>query len=55
MIKWSVDVVKGLSNEKSNAKKIKGRQSRKGKNYGSFRILDKETGYKIAIDNKGSR
>ena len=38
--------------KKQTPKKIKGRQSRKGKNYGSFRILDKETGYKIAIDNK---
>lgn len=40
---------------KSNTKKIKGRQSRKGKEYGSFGIVDKETGYKITTINKGSR
>ena len=37
---------------KTNTKKLKGRQSRKGKEYGSFRILDKETGYKLQLSIK---
>ena len=40
---------------KSNTKKLRDGNPGKEKSYGSFGIVDKETGCKIAINNKGSR